>query len=155
MAFNRNQFEELITEVLNDLGLHSLSAVNLLLGTAAQESRFGTYLRQINGPALGAFQMESTTEEDIWRNYLRSHYNIRWLVVRSTLISVPTPEALVWNLAYGIAMARIKYYRAPDPLPAPDDIQGLASYWKKGYNTYKGKGRVEEFMENYQRFVLQ
>ncbi|MGA1876446.1 MAG: hypothetical protein ACMUIA_12645, partial [bacterium] len=130
MAFNRNQFEGLIKRVLDDLGLCSQSAVNLLLGTAAQESGFGTYLRQISGPALGVFQMEPATEEDIWRNYLRYQERLRNSVVQCTFISFPTPGALVWNLAYSISMARIKYYRSPDPLPSPDDIEGLAAYWK-------------------------
>jgi hypothetical protein len=155
MSFNRNQFEGLITKVLDHLDLCSPSAVNLLLGTAAQESKFGTYLRQISGPALGVFQMEPATEDDIWQNFLRYHTMLRGLVVQCTFISLPTPEALVWNLAYSIAMARIKYYRAPDPLPSPDDVQGLAAYWKNVYNTQKGKGKVEEFIENYQRYVLQ
>jgi hypothetical protein len=154
MAFNRKQFEGLITTVLDDLGLCSPSAVNLLLGTAAQESGFGTYLRQISGPALGVFQMEPATEADIWQNYLHYHGGLRDLVVQCTFISFPTPEALIWNLAYSIAMARIKYYRSPDPLPSPDDIQGLAAYWKNVYNTQKGKGKVEEFIENYQRYIL-
>lgn len=154
MAFNRNQFEDLIIHVLNDLGLHSLSAVNLLLGTAAQESHFGTYLRQINGPALGVFQMEPATESDIWGNFLRYHTDLRRQVVQNTLIYCPSPDALVWNLAYSIAMARIKYYRSPDPLPSPDDIEGLAAYWKKIYNTPQGRGTEDEFVENYKRYVL-
>ena len=152
--FDRDQFEEVIAGVLNNLGLYSLSAVNLLLGTAAQESRFGTYLMQISGPALGVFQMEPATEEDIWWNYLRFRSELRGRVIQHTLIGFPTPPALIWNLAYSIAMARITYYRAPDPLPLPDDIQGLASYWKKIYNTPQGRGRVEEFVRSYKKYVL-
>jgi hypothetical protein len=72
MAFDKKQFRDLIQRTLQDLGMHSESAVNLLLGTAAQESQFGTYFRQIGGgPALGVFQMEPDTEIDIWDNYLR------------------------------------------------------------------------------------
>jgi len=151
--FNRNQFEALITRVLDDLGLSSPSAVNLLLGTAAQESGFGTYLRQVSGPALGIFQMEPATEEDIWRNYLRYQEGLRHSVVQCTLVSFPTPAALIWNLAYSIAMARIKYYRDPAPLPDADDIPALACYWKNVYNTPQGRGTVDEFIENYKRYV--
>lgn len=155
MSFNRNQFEDLIITVLNDIGLYSPSAVNLLLGTAAQESHFGTYLRQISGPALGVFQMEPATEEDIWRNFLRYNFDLRYKITQSTFISASSPDALVWNLRYSIAMARIKYYRAPDPLPVADNIEGLAEYWKKIYNTPQGRGTVEEFLRNYRKYVLQ
>lgn len=47
MAFNCLQFRDLITRVLKEVALYSPAAVNLLLGTAAQESGFGTYLRQV------------------------------------------------------------------------------------------------------------
>ena len=51
--------------------LVSQEAENLLMGTAAQESALGEYIRQLgNGPALGIFQMEPETFDDIVRNYL-------------------------------------------------------------------------------------
>jgi hypothetical protein len=27
-----------------------------------------------------------------------------------------------------------------------DDIHGMAAYWKKYYNTYLGKGKIENFV---------
>ncbi|KAF0118141.1 MAG: hypothetical protein FD149_866 [Rhodospirillaceae bacterium] len=60
-----------IRPTLLHLGLHSPAAEALLLGTAIQESRLGTYLRQTGGgPALGVYQMEPATHEDIWTNFL-------------------------------------------------------------------------------------
>ena len=61
MSLNKNQFQNLIEKVLKEFGMYSESATNLLLGTAAQESRFGTYIKQINGPACGVFQIEPLT----------------------------------------------------------------------------------------------
>jgi hypothetical protein len=44
----------------------------LLLGTALTESGDMHYLHQLgNGPALGVYQMEPTTHEDIYDNYLK------------------------------------------------------------------------------------
>jgi len=66
MSFNVAQFKTLIERVLSELDpdLASPVAVKLLLGTAAQESRFGTFLHQLGGgPAKGAFQMEPATFE--------------------------------------------------------------------------------------------
>ena len=62
---------------------------------------------------------------------------------------------LATDLAYACAMARIHYLRKPEPLPAHDDIEGLARYWKEHYNTFLGKGTVEEFVHNYRRLVLE
>ena len=70
MSIKIDQLKKAIEEVLDYLNLNSLSAVNLLLGTAAQESRLGEYIEQVNGPALGIFQMEPKTEIDIFRNFL-------------------------------------------------------------------------------------
>jgi len=153
MAFNCEQFKGLITRVLQELNLYSPAAVNLLLGTAAQESRFGTYLQQISGPALGVFQMEPATEIDTWQNFLCYRPKLSNLVARCTLISSSNPEALVWNLAYSVAMARIRYYRSPIALPDADDVESLAVYWKRVYNTLQGKGTAEEFVKNYQQYV--
>ena len=47
MALNKNQFKDLIERCLKKTMMHSDAAVALLLGTAAQESAFGTYIRQI------------------------------------------------------------------------------------------------------------
>ncbi|MHB1227684.1 MAG: hypothetical protein ACYC0O_09190 [Desulfurivibrionaceae bacterium] len=152
--FDRNQFRELISDVLQAIGLHTPAAVNLLLGTAAQESRFGTYLRQMGkGPALGVFQMEPATERDIWDNFLRYHPELVMAITAATGATGPGPN-LRWNLAYQIAMARVHYLRKKPPMPAADDLLGLANYWKQHYNTMLGKGTVEEFMANYRRYVL-
>ena len=63
--------EYIIIPVLSKLDMYSESAANLLLGTAAIESDMGQFLRQINGPALGIYQMEPSTHLDIWQNYLQ------------------------------------------------------------------------------------
>ena len=72
MAFNAQQFRNLIIEpTLEAIGMNSTSAVELLLGTMATESWAGTYIKQIkNGPALGVYQMEPATHDDIVINYL-------------------------------------------------------------------------------------
>ena len=62
----------LIRDTLEQIGLCSDSAVELLMGTCAQESALGKYRRQIGGgPALGIMQMEPNTYKDIVKNYLK------------------------------------------------------------------------------------
>lgn len=152
--FDKNQFRKLVSDVLTAMNLHSPSAVSLLLGTCAQESRFGTYLQQRGtGPALGVFQMEPATERDIWENFLKYHQELVLVISHVTGVSGPGPY-LRWNLAYQIAMARVHYLRKPGSLPEANDVPSLAAYWKQHYNTPRGAGTVAEFVENYRRFVL-
>ena len=147
-----------IEPILRDAHLHSESAVNLILGTAAQESHMGTYFMQGGGgPAVGIFQMEPATHDDIWGNFLKYKPSTEnYMVVLGALCSPykHRAEIMFWNLRYAALMCRMHYYRKKEPLPEADDIRALGEYWKKHYNTVKGKGTVDEFVENYKRFVL-
>jgi len=147
-VIDRDQLGDLIRRVLAGLRLDSEAAVRLLLGTAAQESGLGKYLRQLGGgPALGIFQMEPATERDIWVNYLSYRSHIAQLIYTVTGRKGPGPW-LEWDLAYQIAMCRILFLRVPEPLPNVDDLEGMARYYKKFYNTMKGKGAESEFIKN-------
>lgn len=53
---------------------------------------------------------------------------------------------LITDLAYATAMARLVYYRRPEPLPEAHDLDGLARYWKAHFNTDLGAGTVEGFL---------
>ena len=150
---NVNQFRELIIKpVLLKLDMYSQAAENLVLGTATQESRI-TYLKQIGGgPALGVFQMEPATYYDLWKYLEREPaiaQSIRDIAGAKHRSSVVPPSEMVGNLNYAVAMCRIHYYRRPEPLPDADDLNGLANYWKKFYNTPLGAGTVDEFIGNY------
>jgi hypothetical protein len=147
--------ERVIRPTLEHLRLYSLAAESLLLGTAAQESRLGTYVVQLGGgPALGIYQMEPGTHRDIWDNWLSARADLSSLV-RLLIAPQPSPfvEQLVTNLAYATAMTRLHYRRVPAPLPAPDDIEGQAEYWKHHYNTSAGRGTVEEYVRSWRRLV--
>lgn len=139
-----------IVPVLAQLGLYSDSAVNLLLGTCAQESQLGTYLKQINGPALGIYQIEPNTHDDIWDNYLKYRGDLGGKILA---IDSRDTNNLITNLAYATAIARIIYLRAPDNIPAANDIAGLARFYKKYYNTPLGAATEEQFIDNYKRYV--
>jgi len=156
-VINKSQFQYLIERVITEINMHSRAAVNLLLGTAAQESGFGTYLRQKGGgPALGVFQMEPATEKDIWCSYLVYREDLTetvWQVAGAAYDVGPSINALEANLSYQVAMARIHYRRVSEPLPLHDNVDALARYWKQYYNTPKGKGTVQEFIRNYFKYV--
>ena len=145
------------------------AAVNLLLGTALQESGL-RHLRQVGGPARGVYQMEPATHDDLWSTYLMEHIALRdeashhaALVRRrknlARLVSGflgPVPgrlDALEGNLYYATAMARLHYWRVPAPLPQHDDIGGFAAYWKEHWNTRLGRGTEAQFIRNWKEHM--
>lgn len=150
---DKKQLHDLICQVTAKLPCKtSEEAVNLLLGTAAQESGMGHYIRQLGqGPARGIFQMEPATERDIWDNYLRFKQEIKQAVIDITGRSGPGPW-LEWDLAYQIVMARLHYLRVKPPIPS--DLEGQARYWKQYYNTVAGSGTVAEYLKNYSNKVM-
>lgn len=143
MKFQPLHFRGFVSHVLQQVDLFSPTAVELELGTCAQESHFGTYRKQIRGPALGVMQVEPTTF--LW---LQQKYRDRY-----PELEVRSPEELEWDDRLSVIMCRLRYLADPAPLPAPEDLLGQAQLWKRVYNTFRGKGTVAEYMENYRRFV--
>jgi|WetSurSiteA1Bulk_404760.scaffolds.fasta_scaffold82008_1 hypothetical protein len=143
MSFYAPQFRSLVRRILSAYKVESESAVSLLLGTCAQESGFGTYLRQMGGgPARGVYQMEQLTFDDLKNRFGERFHLNTWHF----------PE-IEWDLEKATMMARIKYLSIPEKLPGPDDIPALARYWKKWYNTPLGVGTEEEFIFNYRKYL--
>lgn len=143
--------DRVVAPVLDRLGMRSPAAENLLLGTALVESWTVALAQDGGGPALGIYQMEPATHDDA----------IAWLARRpdtAPLVLIhrapqPDPRAqLATNLAYATAMCRIQYWRRPEPLPAADDVAGLAAYWKRFWNTAAGRGDPDEFVRRWRLF---
>lgn len=127
------------------------------MGTAFEESRL-KHLVQLartdgrRGPALSFFQVEPTTEQDVWD---------RWLVNRPDLASKVRglscqywaehnrSQALLSSMNYACAIARCVYRRVPRPLPRLHDLGAQAAYWKHYYNTVHGAGKIENYRHHY------
>ena len=124
---------------LASLGLDSPAAENLLTGTALAESGC-RFLHQIDGPALGLWQMEPATHEDCWENFLRfpAQSRLATALHRMVAADLPSADQLVTNLRYACAMARVRYYRSPHALPDADDAEALSAFHKTVYNTSAG-----------------
>lgn len=140
----------IIRPILLELGMYSLAAENLLVGTALTESGL-RHLHQLGeGPAQGIYQMEPATELDIWKNHLntRPEREAKVLALRGS-----ARDPLIGNLNYATAMARIHYWRIKEPLPDAKDAGGLAEYHKKYYNTHLGKTDVSESLRHFEKAV--
>lgn len=158
MAINTLQMRDLvIVPTTKYLNLCSDKSTNLLLGTCAQESGMGEYLKQIKGPALSPFQIEPDTHNLVlnWLAKVENQEKYPGLVDKVHNLINPgqkITDQLITNLAYGCAIARVLYLSIAEPLPEADDVEGMAQYWKKYYNR-GGKGKVQEFIDNWGRYV--
>lgn len=154
MSFNPKQFREYVDSILVYLEPeipYSVAARELLVFTAAAESELGRYLWQYpHGPAKGIFQIEETTEDDIL-NYLTRKPELKAKVDLSR--TDMGDDDLIDSLPYQVMIARIFYWRKPDPLPDARDPYALGSYWKRWYNTYLGKGRIVDAVTKYLKFA--
>ncbi len=156
MGLNPSQLRMLVIRpALEHIDLWSMAAEELVLGTAAQESNF-TYLHQVKGPALGLFQMEPATYNDIWTRYLstegNTHFRERLKELAGSIV-IPDPEVMVYNLRFAAAMCRIFYRRIKAKLPDAGDLEGQADYWKTYYNTRLGKGTPAQYAKAWQTYV--
>ena len=140
-----------VQPALKKLKLWSLSAEELVLGTAIVESGL-TYLKQHgDGPALGLWQVEPATHDDLYTNFLNFRPELGSKLIELRAAGLSLDENLATNLMYGAAVCRLCYYRKPDALPEAGDIEGQAAFWKEHYNTIFGKGTVSKYVYKVQQ----
>ena len=145
---NREIKELIIRPTLQELNMYSPQAEILILGTGLAESN----LRELEqgkgnkkGPALGFWQMEPSTYYDIWKNYIYYRPSLEYKITTiCNLYKIPKAEALIWNLKLACCMCRLHYRRIKEEIP--NDLESIGGYWKRYYNTDKGKGSVYHFL---------
>ncbi len=151
--FNPTQFRELIIRpVLGKLALWSQEAEDLLIMTAAHESNLGEYLKQLGpGPALGVFQMEKGTFNDLWDRFLNQKPKLVDRIMKTcNLREKPAAEEMIDDLNLATCMARVYFLRVRQPIPT--DLDQMAAYAKKYWNTELGKATPEDYLAAYLRF---
>jgi hypothetical protein len=153
--FNAEQLKEyIIKPALMDLVLYSEDAVQLLLFTCAVESQGGTYIKQVKGPALGIYQMEPATYNDIWQNYIKNKSSLLLTLLSNfDCTRMPSEDRLIYDIRFATAMARIHYARVPEPLPYPYSTDDLWYYYKHYYNTALGAADKDSAIIKYHAFI--
>lgn len=135
-------------------GMNRPEAVELLFGTACVESDCGHFIAQKDGgPALGIYQMETATHDDIWHNYINHRPKLLTFMrseLGKTLLPVKS-DNLRWNLRYATMMTRLHYYRVTDAIPTTTPTE-QATYWKQHYNTPAGKGKIEDYLTKWGKY---
>ena len=152
-------FRNVISSTLNNSPFPDHDrAVQILTATALHESMGLRYDQQLGGgPALGFFQMEPGTAADHLRWVCNNARASLWIgSVSIAPTTVLSKEHLQYDLPFQIALARVHYYtRSRLRLPDEQDIEAQASYWKECYNTKKGRGKPEQFIQSWMKYAPQ
>lgn len=156
-----NQLRAIIEETLREADrkaqtscFYSPKAVELLMMTAAAETNLGFYIKQIKGPALGIFQMEPATHNDIFENWLVYKSDLFKRAVDSFYNEGMSDELnLMGNLPYQIVMARCHYLRNRAPIPEHWMLGELAKYYKHVWNTHLGDATPEKALRAYLKYA--
>lgn len=150
---DQKQMRGIINDTLEKIDLNSPEALDLIYNTGLVESKF-VYLKQIKGPARGLFQCEPWVAVDICNNYLKYRKDLMKKVAKACNLEWKyflEPKESDWqfilttNIAAQIIICRLHWRRVREPLPKT--LEDQAYQWKKYYNSSKGKGTVEKFME--------
>lgn len=152
---NSTQLRELIIRpTLIDLIMYSEDAEELMLFTCAIETNGGSYVKQVNGPALGIYQMEPKTYNDLWQNYLNK--KVETLLILTTnfdCMRMPPEDRLIYDLRYATAMTRLFYSRIQEKIPNRKDLPALWSFYKRYYNTVEGSSERSKSVQKYLAYI--
>jgi len=130
----------------------SRASENLIIGTGLVESEF-KYLAQIEGPALSPWQIEPPTFTWLIHRLSTDRDLMLRVLKYLGMATLPSdPHQLINNMALACILARLKYWYNPAPLPGADDIEGLARYWAKIYNTRNNEKDIKRFINRYDRY---
>ena len=127
--------------------MDSPEARELIFKTGMAESGYRAIEQHGGGPAVGYFQVEPATINDTITNYVSYRQNIQTKLWGLGFDDKDSAIRVMGSIPLQVAFCRLKYRRDKHPLPKCGNLQAQAEYWKRVYNSYKGKGTVEHFME--------
>lgn len=134
MIHAQHFIDYVLEPTLKEIQMYSIDAMFLLYATAYTESRL-THLKQLNGPALGLFQVEPKTYLDVKR-YLNGRPEIEAKVLGCLeRDSIPNSSmSLITDLRLGTIVARVKYWMHPSIIPDRRENAEMYGYYKHLYN---------------------
>lgn len=142
-----------ITPTNKALGLWSPAADRIVLCTFQTETQFDAVRQDLGqhkyGAGYGLGQMEDATYQSHIAHMTERNPTLKKLILEVCLLDeFPSVEALTWHDRLAVCMTRYHYKRVTEPLPDVNDLVGMAKYWKKYYNTFKGAGTHEKFIKD-------
>lgn len=146
--------EFIIKPALEKIQIYSPNDVELLMFTCATESRGGYFLKQEGGPALGIYQMEPLTYNDIWVNFINLKQSLLTMMINNFGCGrTPSEDRLVYDLEFATVMCRIHYMRNHEVIPDHQEADLIWSYYKRYYNTALGAAKKDESINAYHQFI--
>ena len=143
---NEKEFYLIVDEIVEVLGNgKNESVADLLIETARAETMLGK--AEDRTPLMygvGIMQFDEIGFNDVkersakHRDLIKNNLNIDINLVKF--------EWLAYNPFLSVLWARLKYKLIPEEVPS--DIYARAKYWKRYYNTFKGKGTITHYLKN-------
>lgn len=126
---------------------HTPYVENLIVATAAIETRLGHWLHQLGGgPAVSIYQFEPATLHDLLQNFASATRYTQLLRACRVPAAGPLDE-IMWNLRFATVCARLNYYRVREALPKATTFDTLWHYYKTYWNTKAGAATPGAFRE--------
>ena len=142
--------KEIVEYSLYKIDCYSDDALALVVRTGMAESGY----RALQGygesnPAIGFWQIEPATLFDMMRNYISYRPQYRKVLEKLGMEfeGDDIEMSVMSNMAVQAALCRLHYRRDKYPLPSWDSMEAQGKYWKRVYNTIKGRGTVKHFMK--------
>ena len=114
----------------------------MVLETACAETQLGTFPDLTNKSGFGICQFDEIGFKHVKERSMKYQDEIynKWGIN----IDLITLIELRYNPFISVLFCRLFYKSIPDPIPS--DRKGRAHYWKKWYNTFKGKGTIKHYL---------
>ena len=144
---------------ISAIGMYSVEAVQLLLMTCATETHLGQYIKQANlgynDGAFGIYQQQALSYNELYDNLITPSQSMTAKMrLYLNYVGKPPVQRLMTDCALATIMARMFYHNIPEPIPEATNVEALAYYYKKYYNTEMGKAKVPEVITAYKLLVL-
>lgn len=111
-------------------------------------------MKQEGGPALGIYQMEPVTYNDIWTNFIKFKPTLMTMMINNFGCGrVPSEDRLIYDLEFATVMCRIHYMRNHEEIPDHKDPELIWSYYKRFYNTAMGSAEKNKSLALYHQFI--
>ena len=153
---NIDQLRKLIIQPsLQAIGMYSIEAEQLLVGTALAESGLSFMAQSPTGPARSIWMIEqatySTLRAGLYGNQGKAQQTLDFLSMDALPLN---NEYLAGNLYAACIFARLKYATIKKPLPPINDAESMARYWAMYYNTRNLDSDAVRFMSLYIKYAM-
>lgn len=133
----------------DDLNAKCVNAYNLLLETACAETQLGTFPDYTNESGFGICQFD-----EVGFNHAKERsgkYQDKIYDKWGVNVDIIQLIELRYNVFLSFLFCRLFYKSIPQTIP--DTREERAMYWKRHYNTMRGKGSVKHYLVSCENLI--